>query len=136
MPGGRRIDDDEVVGAARGEARDLEERRKLVESRSSRATSSSSSHVPRRAIRSRCLRRVSSHRPSAAAASISTASSRPRRSGTRCGADPSGRDNASPSDGAGSVETTSVRLPSRAAVRAMAAAQVVLPTPPLPPTNR
>jgi hypothetical protein len=34
------------------------------------------------------------------------------------------------------VETTSVRLPSRAAVRAMAAAQVVLPTPPLPPTNR
>jgi hypothetical protein len=42
---------------------------------------------------------------------------------------------ASPSDGAGSVEMTSVRWPAAAQTTAMAAAHVVLPTPPLPPMN-
>ena len=48
---------------------------------------------------------------------------------------PSGCCSASPSDGAGSVETISVRRPARAARQPRAAAHVVLPTPPLPPTN-
>jgi hypothetical protein len=43
---------------------------------------------------------------------------------------------ASPSEGAGSVETTRVRAPDAASRIAMAAAQVVLPTPPFPPMNR
>src|SRR5205085_10357363 len=42
----------------------------------------------------------------------------------------------SPSDGAGSVETTSTRRPASLSEIASAAAQVVLPTPPFPPTNR
>src|SRR6266849_3674352 len=40
---------------------------------------------------------------------------------------------ASPSECAGSVDTTSTRLPAPASAAARAAAQVVLPTPPLPP---
>src|SRR6185503_4605628 len=69
-----------------------------------------------------------------AAASTSTAS--------RCATPRTGRgrwvsrcSSASPSDGAGSVETMSVGRPARAASSPIAAAHVVLPTPPLPPTN-
>src|SRR5262245_23967883 len=43
---------------------------------------------------------------------------------------------ASPSECAGSVETTRTRLPERAAAAAHAAAHVVLPTPPFPPMNK
>ena len=44
----------------------------------------------------------------------------------------SARPNASASECAGSVESTRVRFPSRAASAAVPAASVVLPTPPLP----
>jgi len=55
--------------------------------------------------------------------------SRPR---TCRGADDSRACRASPSECAGSVETTSVRAPPRASSSGAAAAQVVFPTPPLP----
>ena len=51
-------------------------------------------------------------------------------------ASPSGTSNASASECAGSVEQTSVRSPDSAARRAVAAATVVLPTPPLPVKRR
>jgi hypothetical protein len=57
----------------------------------------------------------------------------PRPRGTGRGDEESGMASASLREGAGSVETTRTRLPEAAARRAMAAAQVVLPTPPLPP---
>jgi hypothetical protein len=43
---------------------------------------------------------------------------------------------ASASEEAGSVEMTRTRRPAAAALTATAAAQVVLPTPPLPPMKR
>src|SRR6266542_3152759 len=54
----------------------------------------------------------------------------------RRGAAPRERLSASPSEGAGSVEITRVRFPAAADTIARAAAQVVLPTPPFPPTKR
>src|SRR5438045_8808873 len=49
---------------------------------------------------------------------------------------PSGTSNASASECAGSVETTTVRSPASDARNAVAAATVVLPTPPLPVNSR
>src|SRR5688500_5596104 len=100
---------------------------------SRRVTSSRSSHVPSSAIRSRRERRSRIQRSSAGGASISTPQSRRRPSGILRGSGPSGRLKASPRDGAGSVEATSTRAPEAAALTERAAAQVVLPTPPLPP---
>src|SRR5688500_7230630 len=61
--------------------------------------------------------------------------SRPATPRTLRGRGPSGCCSASPSDGAGSVDTIRVRWPARTASSPRAAAHVVLPTPPLPPTN-
>src|SRR3954447_10759827 len=47
-----------------------------------------------------------------------------------------GTSNASPSEWAGSVESTTVRRPASAQRRAVAAAVVVFPTPPLPVKSR
>src|SRR3954466_13209670 len=49
---------------------------------------------------------------------------------------PSGRSNTSASECAGSVDSTSVRRPASAHASAVAAATVVLPTPPLPVNSR
>jgi hypothetical protein len=63
--------------------------------------------------------------------------SRPCRFGSSCtGSGPIGRSNMSEVECAGSVETSSTRLPARLAASAIADAQVVLPTPPLPPKNK
>jgi hypothetical protein len=95
--------------------------------------SSRSSHVPSTAIDSSVARRSSSQRFSDDAALISTAERRPLESGTRRGRAERESSKASPSDGAGSVEATSTRSPWVAASILSAAAQVVLPTPHLPP---
>src|SRR4051794_31086670 len=55
-----------------------------------------------------------------------------RLSATPVGSAPTGTPNASASECAASVERTSVRAPRRAASVAVPAAEVVLPTPPLP----
>ena len=55
-----------------------------------------------------------------------------RRSAISVGNEPISASNESPSEWAGSVLITSVRRPARAARTAVAAATVVLPTPPLP----
>src|SRR3954452_3555644 len=55
-----------------------------------------------------------------------------RCSATSVGSGPTEVPNASASEWAGSVESTSVRLPAAAAPAAVPAAAVVLPTPPLP----
>src|SRR6266536_637034 len=81
-------------------------------------------------------RRSSSHRNRAASASSSTARRRCRPTATARGRGPSFRPRASPSEWAGSVETTSTRRPERARPTAAAAEQVVLPTPPFPPKKR
>ncbi|ESS07569.1 MAG: hypothetical protein A07HB70_00110 [uncultured archaeon A07HB70] len=52
---------------------------------------------------------------------------------TRSGSGPIGVSSVSDSECAGSVETTSVGVPASALASAVAAAQVVLPTPPFPP---
>src|SRR5207245_1969681 len=78
----------------------------------------------------------SSHLSRAASASSSAARRLPRRLGRRRGRGPSGLEKASPSEWAGSVETTSTLRPLSARRRAAAAAHVVFPTPPLPPKNR
>src|SRR5581483_3197370 len=78
-------------------------------------------------------RRSSSQRASARSASSSTASS---RGATRLGFAPNVTSSASPSECAGSVDTTSTRAPRSAAFSAYDAAHVVLPTPPLPPKKR
>ena len=54
----------------------------------------------------------------------------------RVGASPRGTSKASASEWAGSVETTRVRWPAAAQRTAVAAATVVLPTPPLPVNSR
>src|SRR5690606_16839329 len=66
------------------------------------------------------------------AGSISIPSS---RGASSTGSSPTGRSHRWPRLWAGSVETTRVRRPLAAAVSATAEATVVLPTPPLPPTN-
>src|SRR6266511_5122484 len=59
-----------------------------------------------------------------------------RRSLTWRGSAPSSASKESASEWAGSVDITSVRWPRSAALAAVAAATVVLPTPPLPVNNR
>src|SRR5919197_882332 len=59
-----------------------------------------------------------------------------RFSATSRGSAPSSTSKESPSECAGSVDITSVRWPSEAARAAVAAATVVLPTPPLPVNSR
>src|SRR5207247_3845045 len=65
--------------------------------------------------------------------SSSTAHSRPAPMRTGDTRADSRTPSASPSECAGSVDTTSTRPPLLATVTARAAAHVVLPTPPLPP---
>ena len=78
VPGRRGVDDDAVVAAGGAEVGELAAARRSrrcpgSDSRSSRATSSRSSHVPRSAISSSSSRRAAIHRSSAAGASTSTA---------------------------------------------------------------
>ena len=81
-------------------------------------------------------RRVAVHRASARSASSSTARSSPRRVRTRRGRAPRRVARASPREWAGSVETRRTRAAGLGAASAVAAATVVLPTPPLPPKRR
>ena len=59
-----------------------------------------------------------------------------RSSATGAGSGPSGTSKASASECAGSVDSTIVRRPASAQRTAVAAAVVVLPTPPLPVKRR
>ena len=99
------------------------------ESRKRESMSSSSRYVPRAAMARSDRSRAPSQRESARSASICAAYSLPW---TTRGEAKSRASSASPSECAGSVETSSVRFPSRASARAAAAAQVVFPAPPLP----
>src|SRR4051812_10242496 len=68
--------------------------------------------------------------------SCASSSSPHSPSTTAVGTGPSGWPNASPNECAGSVLITSVRNPASAQRSAVAAAVVVLPTPPLPVKSR
>src|SRR3954447_7309306 len=100
---------------------------------STRPTSSLSRYVPRTAMVDSRSRRGASHRSKARVASRFAAARRGTW-GTGRGAPVTRMPRTSPRDDAGSVEIRSVRR-VRAASIANAAAQVVLPTPPLPPTK-
>src|SRR5262249_30134533 len=93
------------------------------------------SHVPcsRTSPRARRCRRSQRERADDASNSIAETRSAPIR--ILEGFDDKRTPSASPSEGAGSVETINTRRPNAAAPRAQAAGQVVLPTPPLPPKN-
>ena len=99
------------------------------ESRKRESMSSSSRYVPREAMTRSDRSRAPSQRESARSASICAANNFPL---TGRGEAESRASSASLSECAGSVETSSVRFPSRASARATAAAQVVFPAPPLP----
>src|SRR5437868_468282 len=84
-------------------------------------------------MRRMVARRSRSQRASAAEASSSAAWRVPRRTFSGFGVWPRRRSSASPREWAGSAETARTRRPASARATACAAAQVVLPTPPLPP---
>ena len=97
-----------------------------------------SSHVPWSRMSPRARRFPASHRANARGASSAIAVRAPTRDlpiATLVGREKTGMPSASPRECAGSVETSRTRCPDRAAATARAAAQVVLPTPPLPPNR-
>ena len=139
MAGRRHVDDDELESAVAPRAEQFRAGPPARQSRAAKAATASRTSAcvqPRPAqgdlLERRPPRRITTVR-APVRASISAAYSEPRPTETRRGLADSGQSSASPSDGAGSVEMTSVGVPRAADATAIDAAQVVLPTPPLPP---